>query len=365
VLCGKKSGGGYGYGYTVNWDDRLFSSVDDSGTETGDEVAFCFHGGVGAAGKPVQIDWVFLSKFWIDPVQGSWGIEEGIGPAAQSPVAALIWGTRCYADVMGGTNELSLSVGVCDYIQELFEVTGRYGYCTDYCGLDTQPSVLYNAINYTDSNFSNTVIFYKGHSYPGRCNVQGCTFYHFSIYDNEGPQDPNQPNNLLNYKDVIQDYIVHDHLSSFSNGLVVLWTCGSAWENATGGFNGTHSYGWEASWMNTTNLSTDAYHVGTSDSSGRCFIGFANFSICFTNTTGRDGFNYGHFAYYFFYYALQGWSIRNALDKAVQATHQNKQYFDQCQLYSGYSMWDPRQTPWTDVNCTMRIWGDGGSTIPH
>jgi hypothetical protein len=365
VLQVLSSGIAYGYNYTDTWDDFLFSSASDSTVQTGDKIAFCTCGSINAA---VQIDWVFLAKYRSpEPAHGSWGIEEGSGPAAPSSAAVFFWGTRDYAEVMGGPNELSLSKSVSDYVQQLFAATGRYGYCSDYWGADTQPDFLYGTVRYSEANYNYSAVFYKGHSYPVDCiYYPNCPFYsqpgfrHFGIYDNEGLSVDTA------YQQFIQDYKVHDQLSSGTHNFVCLWTCGSAWENATGGFSGAHSYGWEASWMNTTSLSTDAYHVGTSDSSGRCFIGFANFSICFTNTTGYDSFNYGHFVYYFFNYALQGNTIRDSLNLAVRATHNPSiQYFDQCQLYTGYSMWDPRQTPWTDVTCYMRIWGDGGSILPH
>ena len=270
---------------------------------------------------------------------------------------ATSWGTSYYAEQnetwMGGTTEKVLSQQVSSDVCNLFEDRG-YG-VEDNWGGDTQPDAVYSRVNFTERINVFTVFLYKGHSYDtSDCDGPGgCTFHHYAVYDNEG------------YVDAIWDFEVNAEMSnSYFHRLVVLWSCGTAWSNATpGGFNGDHSWGWEASFMGTTGMSVNAY-TETSDYSLRCFIGFDNFSRWYRTSTGYQSYNYGDFIKQFFNYTLQGYSIRVALDEASRKTHGTYVYFGQCPLYTGYTMVDPRE-PWPNVTCWMRIHGDGDLVIPH
>ncbi len=150
---------------------------------------------------------------------------------------------------------------------------------------------------------------------------------------------------------------------AYTHKLVILWSCGTAWANATGNFSGTHSWGWDASFMGTVDT-TDAY-TENSDTSGRCFIGFDNFSILYTNATGYESHTMGDFVRQFFNFTLQGYTITQALDLASLRTYGPTKPFGDCSLRQGYWMWDPRQNPWVDVKCWMKVWGDGDLIIPH
>ena len=313
---------------------------------------------------------MFLAKYVGSESQGGWGAEEGTGSTPQSPAAVMLWGSQDYAEydpsLMGGYTEKVLSQSVCSDVQGLFSNNGRYGYCANYWGLDTQPNNVYDAVAHCrTSYYSNSVFFYKGHSYSWtanannpHCGVSGCPFNHFAVYDSEGLSV------TQSRVQFIEDYRVHDQVSPSTFKFVCLWTCGSAWENATGDFNGGHSYGYMASWMGTTNLNANAY-IETSDNSGRCYIGFANFSIWFTMSTTHDNYDYGDFVNRFFYYALQpGYTVKNALDQASYDTHGGN-YFYNCPLYQniGYDLWDPRP-PAHNVRCWMVVRGDGDCTLP-
>jgi nucleoside-specific outer membrane channel protein Tsx len=115
-----------------------------------------------------------------------------------------------------------------------------------------------------------------------------------------------------------------------------------------------------------TTLNEDGY--ANPDNSGRCFISFANVSINFKNVTGYSSYNYGDFAEKFYYYALNGYSIKDALDSATRLTHgEDTYYYSQCQLYyptRGYWMDDPRPGETGQFKCYMRVWGDGNHVIP-
>ncbi len=117
----------------------------------------------------------------------------------------------------------------------------------------------------------------------------------------------------------------------------------------------------EEAFMGTTDLNTDAY-TETTDNSNRCFIGFDNFSIWYRNSTEYQGNIYGDFVQQFFYHLLQGSTIKEALNYASYDTH--GEYYNQCPLYYGYDMVDPRW-PYPTVRCYMRVHGDGDLVIPH
>jgi len=293
---------------------------------------------------------------------------------SRPPVAVTIWGSQQYAEynetIMGGTSEKLLSGQVAGDVMTYFGNTGRYIYQYPGWGEGTYPANVYTKVNACESDYALSVFFYKGHSWEvyknatyNSCGVPGCQFQHYSVYDNEGPQAPGQAGNLTNNDGVIADYLIHEQMSSFTHGLVVLWTCGSAWQNATGGFSGSHSWGWEASFMGTTSLSSDGYQ--SPDGSGRCFIGFDNFSIWYRTSTLYQSNNYGDFIRQFFNYTLKGYNIRQSLDLATIHTHNSTAIpsYRNCTLYTGYTMVDPR-SPWPNVTCWMRVRGDGDLIIP-
>jgi hypothetical protein len=291
-------------------------------------------------------DWCFVRKYASpEPTHGVWS------PQQQMHVVATLWGTSVFAEgtetLMGGTPESILSSQVSADIAGMFSSAGDSGW--NYWGTSTQPSAVYSTVHDCDRDYSFDVFFYKGHSYDGTCGVPGCTFHHYAVYDNEG------------YNDAIWDYQVHGQMSSYSHKLVVLWSCGTAWSNATGDFNGGHSWGWEASFMGTNALNSDGY--ANPDGTTRCFIGFDNFSIWYRTSTNYQNYNYSDFVRDFFSYALQpGFTIIDALNAATSATH-SAQSFVNCPLYYGYNMVDPRNG--ANVTRWMRIRGDGNLKLPR
>jgi hypothetical protein len=267
----------------------------------------------------------------------------------------MLWGTQFYAEsnetLMGGTPERILSSQVSSDIIGQFSYAEEYTWLVNGWGDATTSNNVYGCVETCEDSFAFATFFYKGHSYDGVCDDPECTFHHYAIYDSDG------------YADAIWDYRVHDQMNSNIHRLVFLWTCGSAWSNATGGFNGGHSWGWQASFMGTTDLDTDAY-TETTDNSNRCFIGFDNFSMWYRTSTQYQNYNYGDFVRQFFNYMLQGNTIRDALDLASSATHGSSVPYELCPLYTGYVMVDPRE-PWPEVTCYMRVHGDGDLIIPH
>ena len=130
-----------------------------------------------------------------------------------------------------------------------------------------------------------------------------------------------------------------------------------------GSHNGTHSWGMCHSLMGETNTTfSENGYANASTDYGRCFISFDGVSINFKSPTGYLTYNYGDFAEIFYQYALQGYSINDALDLATRYTHEYETFYSQCQLYwpdGGYTM------PGYNKTCYMRVWGDGDLVLPQ
>jgi hypothetical protein len=297
-----------------------------------------------------------------DP-HGAWGNEEE--EDTWYSFAFIIWGSGYYALPGMGDNEYNASRDVWEYVHDLASDTQRYANCSNFWGEATQPTNVYNAVNACETTYNYTAIFYKGHIYPNytacECPYNWCDYDHFAIYDWEGNETG----------DWIIDYLIHDEVSSASHDFVFLWACAFGGEdfigeiNQTGGYS--HSFGMMASWMNLTaeDLSSDGY--ANPDGTDHVFISFDGLSINFKNSTEYDTFEYQHFAYLFFDYALNGpFTVRDALDLAADDTHSESSY-GACQLNTGYSMnWWYNATHYEVwENNKMRVWGDGDHILPN
>jgi hypothetical protein len=263
--------------------------------------------------------------------------------------AFVIWGTRDYSDetYMGADPEKYGSEQVCEEVLELVVDSGQFDFSRNFWGRGTQPDQLYGNVSYCEQNYNFTAVFYKGHSIGGYCDVENCTLgEHWMLYADGGYDE-----------EWINDWQIHESLSSGTHDFVFLWTCGYASEERIGRIdeNG-HSVGMLTSWMNVTGLSGDGY--AEPDGSSHCFIGFDDYSIWFTNKTGYNDFTYSDFASLFFEYALmEGWTVNDALDASAEETHLQTSFGD-CQLYTGYIMPDAENNG-QPILCYMRVLGDG------
>lgn len=291
-----------------------------------------------------------IRKFVADePDHGAWGPEE------TRNYASLIWGTGYYDGFPDG--ELEESQAACASIYNYFYNTNRYNKLNNYCGVATQPYCFYNNISYCEVNKEFATLFYKGHVISGiDCGVPGCQFDHYGVYDWEGTGWPDPGNYIM-------DYEIYSATGGSTEkfDFVFLWACAHGGNNFIGGHSGSHSWGMCHSLMGETSASMSDDGYADPDGSGRCFISFDGISINFKNVTRYSSYNYGDFAEKFYYYALQGYSINDALDRATLDTH-NLYYYSQCQLYyptQGYWMDYP-----TSIYSYMRVWGDGDLVIP-
>jgi hypothetical protein len=358
-----------GSNFTDTWDDSLYSSNSSISTpETGDGIAFC----TAFINRTVQIDWVFLAKYvYPEPLFGGWGTEEGSGPVAPSPAAFLIWGTQAYGApeiLTGGPDEKNDSAVVCEEIWNYIASNGRFGYCSNYWGANTQPSFVYDTTHYYSDYFNDAWVFYKGHSIPTDCPLGWCDFsVHRGIYESEGrfssfpaPAD-----------ECIQDFrIFEDQRSAggFRHRFVFLWTCGYGaaselgeidWGNPP--YYPPHSWGMMASWMGTTSLLPNAWN--NNDNSSLCFISFEPYSAWFVMSTEHYAYNYGDFAAKFFENLSNDRTVTQALNAASQYAF-GEEAFAECLLNQGYDMPNPDDMGQTNVTSYMRIWGDGDIKLP-
>jgi len=274
---------------------------------------------------------------------------------------SMLYGTRNYAGMDAPTGECDLSGAVAAYVYTLFYNTGKYSYLANSWGANTQPSTVYATTDSTERYYDYSAVFYKGHIwlFGSWCDHDpGCSLEHFGIWNDDGTQG-------------IADYDIDDEVIEVINAngkfagthdFVFIWACGHGNESRVGVFNEAHSSGLLASWMhiNPSTLSSDGY--ASPDYSDHVFIGFEWLSIWYMTPATNPIYNYGHWAYLFYYYALQGYTIKEALDLASSFTHYGSNY-DNCQLDNGFPAWNPINQTWDWSR--MRVWGDGTHRLPR
>lgn len=333
-----------------------------NGTYTIEDGNICFACGYDSGSVGIFDELKVRRYTYPEPDNGDWGAEEDSPPSPDS-IAFISWGTTYYPIEHFDSSELSLSKSISKQICDTVYDTQRFHYVKDFWGDNTEPNNVYNNVSYCETNYNYTAIFYKGHTWPnltiGYCSQ--CNYKHYGIYENNTRTDST----------AIIDYLIHEKISSGVHDFVFLWTCGIGANNKTGlVFPNNHSYGFLASWldMNSTDLSDEAYNTPDNDTSDHCYISFENVSICFTNTTQYDSYNYGHFAYLFFDYALTGqFTVKDALDFAAEQTHGTS--YGECPLNTTYNMknpvYDPEHPEYgpPEFTCRMRVWGDGDHII--
>lgn len=275
---------------------------------------------------------------------GTWGAEETTGD--WSDLAVILWGIETHIE----QNESNRVENVLYSIETNFNNHG-YENVSNFFGAETQRDPFYNSVDYCESNYDFTTVFYKGDAYYMNLTHP---HNHTLLYDDDGP--------IGNFTDWIFDYDIYDKLSSCTHDFVFLWACGTA--NWIGGFTEDYSWGMAASWFNTTDLSEDGYD--DPDPGFNVFIGFENFSKPFLEPTNYSSFDYGNFASYFYYYALvynQTAGGRNSINDALNfaALDTMGKSFSQTILYGGYTYTHTDNSTWQS---RMRIFGNGNITIP-
>ncbi|WNZ28675.1 MAG: DUF2341 domain-containing protein [Candidatus Bathyarchaeota archaeon] len=295
-----------------------------------------------------------------EPTHGDWGHPvENDTPTTNN--AFIIWGTQHYPSTqfnytINGINytsnsaaELALSESVCDYVYDLVNDAQQY-YIRNYWGDPTQEEAVYDNVSYCETNYNYTAIFYKGHFWTTTC-PWSCGNTHYVMYDNSSA--------------TIIDYEINSNMTSGTHDFVFLWMCEVGGTNETGGIDANHSWGMLASWMDRDDLGSNGY--SSPDGTDHVFISFENTSVDFCIPTGFDSYNYSHFAYLFFDYALNSFmTVNEALDAASEDVF-NQADFGSTALYNGYNYtwYDPRIPGYVEDKCYLRIYGDGDHIIPN
>lgn len=136
-----------------------------------------------------------------------------------------------------------------------------------------------------------------------------------------------------------------------------LWACRQGNE---AGNNSPAVHGMAYCWTRQPNLSEDGYH--SPDSRPYCFIGFENASPRLSEWINENTNNrYKHWLVFFYYCALNGYSINVALKKATQTVGYNDWDNDANPFYSGFLTYWPFEGPEEPGYCLgkMRIYGRG------
>ncbi|MCW4003488.1 MAG: hypothetical protein NWE95_06215 [Candidatus Bathyarchaeota archaeon] len=274
------------------------------------------------------------------------------------------WGTQDYLDDSGGYDEWWASGAISDYICDLFSATNKYPYLENYWD-STQPNDVYSSAQYSETYYDYSIIFYKGHFWltgqQGICGNPTCTFYHRGVVDNEGYSV--QP------VGVIMDYWLHYYVNEGkddgnkwrgTHDFVFLWACMHGDSSWLGDIE-DHSWGLASSWMDIEDASSN---LGLEGSAGadHVFIGFDYVSPWYTQDAEQSPFNYGHFIYWFWDYALTpGYTIEEALNDA--SWDANGCSYLSSELRNNVLVWNPQIGDYS--NSRMRVYGDWSYQIPR
>jgi len=275
------------------------------------------------------------------------------------------WGTQDYDDDSGGQDEEQTSGDISDYIYDLFSATSKYPYLENYWAT-TQPDTVYSSVQYSETYYDFSAIYYKGHYWKtqqqGICGIPGCTFYHRGVVDNEGYSV--QPIG------VITDHYLHYNVNEGksdgnkwrgTHDFVFLWACMHGDSTWLGDIE-DHSWGLASSWMDIEDASTNLALEGSGAGADHVFISFDYISPWYTQAAETYPFNYGHFVYLFFDYALTpGYTIQDALNDASWDV--NSCSYTSSDLRNGVGVWNPWIGDYSDSR--MRVYGDWSYQLPR
>jgi hypothetical protein len=165
-------------------------------------------------------------------------------------------------------------------------------------------SIMGGRILYCELYSTFATVLYLGHG--GVQNMGG--YYRFSIYEQASHNDKYQP------PPVIYDYKIFNQMLFGKHRFVFLWSC---FQGNTPGNNTPTPHGMAYCWTRQPDLSQDGY--SSPDSRPYCFIGFQMASPRLSEYVKESTGNlFKHWLVFFYYYALNGDSINNALRKACE-----------------------------------------------
>ncbi len=247
----------------------------------------------------------------------------------------------------------------------------------------TKGSNVYSTAQYCRDNYAFVATFHAGHfvkipvdryiivgyvyyPYPHPIFEYAGTTMHFGYYGDFGDY-------TSAYNNRVQDNYLYPYTGN-KHRFTIIWTCVNADLFDTNGdqIGDTYGYyddayigggavGMPYAWTRTTTLSQNGY--AASDSSNFCYIGFENNSRALTDNSEFINKNYGDFVRRFYYLAVVNrYSIKYALDIAVNDMGTWHQYLWQTELYSGY--WGEDMQGQLTMWCKMRIYGNTNMVLP-
>lgn len=221
-------------------------------------------------------------------------------------------------------------------------------------------------VQHCEQDHPTTAIFYHGHG--GKVNITNNIYgpYRYFIYE-QAPQQgyyppPWHPKTVDDWQD-IYPYTANNHR------FVFLWACAQGDE--VGGYVSGYHRGMPYAWSHRSSLSQDGY--ASPDTGNYVFIGFENMSrrLSYWPTANNS---YKYWLVFFYYFALNGYSIKDALDEASKLVWGPNRPFYTTELYNGYwernPQFDPNKPPSYPLNwewwwSKMRVYGNGARTLPH
>jgi hypothetical protein len=211
-------------------------------------------------------------------------------------------------------------------------------------------------------------VFYYGHM--GIAPIEGTNYYHYAFHE-AGEQTGPEPGKI--WDEDIYDYTYDNH------NFVFLWVCRNG---DTPGDDEPEPHGMSYCWFRR-NLAYNGYSYP--DAGPDCFIGFQNHSSCLADGMGTYTYPYGENIYkfwlvFFYYFALNGYSIKGALDMASYMVEYDGYWLDSNnRLSQGWEYYwpgwigDPEDMPpgypynGTEQNIwgRMVIYGNGNIYLPQ
>lgn len=244
-------------------------------------------------------------------------------------------------------------------------VAYTYGHLRNYKWQTTSQLVTQQA-THCESYHEFSTVFYYGHM---RFSNIGLPWpeYSYGFREQAAPNAPTA-NTVWDTSIYSATYPTAAHNN---HKFVFLWVCHNG--NTNGYVPPVH--GMPRCWTQQPNLSWDGYGdpsiPGGPDSRPYCFIGFNNASAMFTDYMGRYGPNgpqiYKYWDVFFYYYALNGYTVNGALDQASIACGFTYGWLD-----SGNPLSQGHNYYWAGGGGTnpgyywgkMRIFGNGNIALP-
>jgi len=235
----------------------------------------------------------------------------------------------------------------CWLFKGLYTIAENYYDHVENFHAQTTWSIMSEKITHCEQEHTFATVLYIGHG--GFLQMDG--YYRYDIFEQA------EHNDWTNPPPSIYDYWIYERTVNGKHRFVFLWACRQGNEP---GSDSPAVHGMAYCWTHQPDLSEDGY--GSPDNSPYCFIGFENASPRLSEWINENTNNrYKHWLVFFYYYALNGNSINNALDKASQIVGYDDWDDDANPLYSGFWTYWPFDGPMEKgyYQGRMRIYGNG------